>query len=250
MPTTTAPLQAAARLRERVIAARAPSAPDRAPDGLPYPPAGLRVLVDGHGDPAGFLQDSAAGRDAVLLPLQAAGVDIGALDAVLDFGCGCGRVARNWHDRGWDLHGCDYNPRLTEWCAHHLPFMQTRVNMLAPPTGYPDRRFDLVYAISILTHLTEPLARAWAAEWHRIIRPGGWLVVSTHGDQFRGALNRRQRRRYDAGDMVVKRRGARGANLCAAYHPRSYVRQLLDGFELMPLTAAPIRQDVHVARRL
>lgn len=40
------------RLRERWIAARAGDRPTSG-DGLPLPPARLRVLVDGHADPDG-----------------------------------------------------------------------------------------------------------------------------------------------------------------------------------------------------
>ena len=207
------------RLHERIIAARAREPTDPAPDGLPLPPARLRVLVDGHGDPEGFLSDSAATANAIRRALAQAGVEPGGLGSVLDFGCGCGRTARHWPDMGWDLHGCDYNPELVAWCREALPFMEVRANKLEPPTAFPAERFDLVYAISILTHLSERLAQRWVTEWARVLKPGALLLVTTHGDFYRSSLNQKKRQRYDAGEIVVSKARLEGLNACAAHHP-------------------------------
>jgi predicted SAM-dependent methyltransferase len=43
---------------------------------------------------------------------------------------------------------------------------------------YPDRLFDFVYANSVFTHVPCSLTERWAAELHRIIRPGGFLIFS------------------------------------------------------------------------
>src|SRR3712207_8856820 len=56
-------------------------------------------------------------------------------------------------------------------------FRSVRLNQAEPPAPYPDDRFELVYAISILTHLTEPAAHAWVADFARVLRPGGALIV-------------------------------------------------------------------------
>jgi SAM-dependent methyltransferase len=248
-------LRPLARLRERAIAARAPEPADPAPDGIPLPPASLRVLVDGHGDPDAFLRLGAEGAEIIRRTLARANVELEELGAILDFGCGCGRTAREWAGlRGPELHGCDYNPRLVRWCAENLRFMAARRNDLEPPAPYPDERFDLVYAISILTHMTEPLAHRWVAEWRRILRPGGLLLFSTHGDAYRDALGWRDREAYDAGAMVSVNGRMQGANACAAHHPHAFVSErLLDGFELLSFWPSPdpqgFRQDVYLARR-
>ena len=243
-----------ARLRERVVAARAPRSDGPGPDGLPLPPALLRVQVDGRGDPGAFLERGATGAALVREMVPAAGRDLEELGAMLDFGCGCGRVARHWASlTGPELHACDYNPRLVRWCAENLPFVSARTNALEPPAPYPDARFDLVYAISVLTHLTESLAARWVADWERILRPGGLLLVTTHGDAYRDALGTRQRERYDAGEAVVVSARMAGANACAAHHPPAYVTErLLRDFELVAFRPGPsprFRQDVYLARR-
>ena len=247
-------LRPVARLREEVIALREPAPSDPAPGGIPIPPARLRVLVTCAG-PEGFVRGGA--RDAAVIRRVVAdsGVELESLDAILDFGCGCGRIARHWAGlEGPEIHGCDYNPRLVDWTARNLPFVQARRNGLEPPAPYPDERFDLVYALSIVTHLTESLAQRWLEEWRRILRPGGLLAFSTQGDRYRDALGKHQRPRYDAGEIVVVSGRAAGTNACAAHHPYDYVtRRLLDGFELLSFVpgrdAPQLRQDVYLVRR-
>jgi SAM-dependent methyltransferase len=241
-------------LRERVLAARAAELEGPAPDGLPLPPARLRVLVDGSGTPEGFLAQSDVHARLIRDTLASADVHLERLGAILDFGCGCGRTARRWASlSGPELHGCDYNPQLVAWCREHLPFMEARVNALEPPAPYPDESLDLVYALSILTHLPDDLAHGWVAEWARILKPGGLLLVTTHGDAYRPALGRRAGPRYDAGQAVVVGSRMAGANACTAHHPPSYVTErLLTAFEpvaFVPGGSVPhFRQDVHLAR--
>ncbi|HYR87060.1 MAG TPA: class I SAM-dependent methyltransferase [Terriglobia bacterium] len=100
---------------------------------------------------------------------------------VLDFGCGCGRMTRFLSAvDGYVVHGCDVNPALAGWCQKNLARVQTAQTSPLPPTPYPDGIFDLVYSISILTHIPEPNIRKWLTEMARIMAPGALLVVTTH----------------------------------------------------------------------
>ena len=247
-------LRPVARGREIVRAASTDDPPGLALDGLPYPPASLRVRVmERPADQERFL---ATGRDtaaAILHTLGAGGVDPDCLGHVLDFGVGSGRVARHFGDRPWDLHGCDCNPRAVAWCRDNLPFLTAAVNGLEPPAPYADDTFDLVYAFSVLTHLTDAVGRGWIAEWRRIVRPGGLLLVSTLGDPFARGLSAGQRRRYDRGLPVVTKPRLEGMNACVAHHPPSYVTgTLLAGLDVIAVTPGGslpgLRQDLHLAR--
>ena len=62
---------------------------------------------------------------------------------------------------------------------------ESRSPLLAsdPPLDFPDGHFDFVYAISIWSHFGERSARAWLEEMHRIVAPGGHLVLTVHGAQ-------------------------------------------------------------------
>jgi 2-polyprenyl-3-methyl-5-hydroxy-6-metoxy-1,4-benzoquinol methylase len=238
------------RFRERLTAWRESGAEHDAPDGLPLPPGKLRVRVVGTADPDAFMHSSAHTADIIQTALAGSGVELGG--SVLDFGCGCGRIARRWAGLGLDLHGCDADEPAVRWCRENLPFMEARVNALEPPSPYESEQFDVIYAISILTHLTERVAHAWMAEWARMLKPGGTLLFSVHGDAYRHHLSKKALPRYDAGEMVVKGARLEGLNACVANHPYRYVTErLLAGYELLtfrPYPSATFAQDVYVAR--
>ncbi len=245
-------LRPIARSREVVRAARARDPSELAPDGLPYPPARLRVLVMTGDDPARFFHGGRTSATAIRDALARAGTAPSDFRDVLDFGCGCGRVARHFRNEAWSLHGCDYNASAIEWCEQNLPFMSSAVNRLKPPAPYPDDSFDLVYAVSVLTHLTDAVSRAWIREWQRMIRPGGVLLVTTIGDVRRDHLNPHQMAAYDDGKPVITKERLEGMNACVAHHPPAYVSgELLGGLDV--LTAVPgyttpdFPQDAYVA---
>ena len=182
-------------------------------------------------------------------------VDLATQDRILDFGCGCGKVARHWANlEGPEIHGCDYNPELVRWCQRNLPFMKVKTNQLAPPTPYDSGSFDVVYALSVFTHLPESLQRAWAAELRRILRPGGVLLLTTLGARFTERLSAERRAEFEAGRIVVQRPRLAGENLCIAIHPEPYVRQdLLADFSVLTVadcSSDGMFQDAYVARRI
>jgi 2-polyprenyl-3-methyl-5-hydroxy-6-metoxy-1,4-benzoquinol methylase len=183
-------------------------------------------------------------------------VPIEKVSAILDFGCGCGRVLRHLHSLDQTrICGTDYNPHLIEWCRANLPFGHFQVNRLAPPLNYIDAEFDLVYALSVFTHLTETLQFQWMNELSRLVKPGGYLMLSTHGERYRHRLTRAERERFAAGELVVKNNiRAPGSNTCSAYHPMAFVRdRLAGGLQLVDFIPEGARgnpnQDLYVLRK-
>ncbi len=156
--------------------------------------------------------------------------------------------------RGPEIHGTDYNPRLIEWCRQNLPFAQYGINTLYPPLAYADQKFDFIYAISVFTHMSEELQSLWMKESARILKPGGYLLITTHGASYRERLTKQELEVFDAGHLVVRYEEASGMNLCSAYHPESYVRhQLATGYSVCDFvpagTEGVIYQDIYLMRK-
>lgn len=228
------------------------------PDGFPLPPDELIEQVSGVTTRELFLSGGATGREVIEATLARHGARLAELEAILEFGIGCGRVARHWAGVDVDVHGCDYNPALVDWCRRHLPHVTAVVNGLDPPLPYADGRFDLVYALSVFTHLEERRQRDWIAELRRVTRPGGFVLFTTHGPQYDFNVSdwptADMCRRLADGELVVVLPQHAGRNACVALHPRSWVEEhMLRDLELLehvPHGAVMSGgQDLYLARR-
>jgi len=207
------------------------------------------VRVAGTADADWFLRSGRAAYDAI-----AAHVPLDEVRAVLDFGCGCGRVTRYWADFSGDVCGSDVSDAAIAWCRANLSFARFETNALAPPLALPDASFDLVYALSVFTHLTEELQLAWRDELRRVLRPGGRLLATTHGRSYISRLDAEERSRFERGELVVRWGDLPGTNLCSAYHPERYLRETLaNGFAFVELEPEGARgnptQDLVLLRR-
>jgi SAM-dependent methyltransferase len=230
-----------------------------APDGFPLPPARLIETVAGTPDPEWFLEGGRRGARTISDMLALRGRELADFGAVLDFGCGCGRVMRHLAApaggrKGPALYGTDYNRRLLTWCRRNLPVAEYATNRLRPPTSHEDGRFGFIFAFSVFTHLTEVLQLEWIAELHRILEPGGLLLVSVHGDRYVDTLDDPERARYHAGETVVRSADSAGGNRCASFHSEQCVRtRLAAGFEVLEFVPEGAlgnpHQDAYLLRR-
>jgi SAM-dependent methyltransferase len=211
----------------------------------PVPPARLRVKVSWTAD-LDFFLDSGRGQVQFIRELAARhDAPVEEMEALLDFGCGCGRLARWWSDLGGvELHGSDHDPELVDWCSRNLPFLRAAVNRLEPPLAYGKGRFDLIYALSVFTHLPAELQQRWLTELVRALRPGGLLFFTVMGTRYVDQLSPHERARFDRGEPVTQFEDVAGTNLCSVYHPPRYVESsMLDGLQLLE-SVHPGRGDV------
>ena len=101
---------------------------------------------------------------------------------VLDFGCGAGRMVR-FVSLIEDIedYALDVSSRHVEWCRKNLKGVHTVLNGTNPPMAYETGMFDLVYALSIFTHLPADSTARWIEDMARVLAPGGLLILTTHG---------------------------------------------------------------------
>ncbi len=105
---------------------------------------------------------------------------------VLDFGCGWGRLTRLFARdvEPGKLFGCDPVQPILDLCRDNgVPATLARTEFV--PEDLPfDQRFDLVYAFSVFTHLSEVAHEACLSALHRSLTPGGLLVVTIRPPEY------------------------------------------------------------------
>ena len=107
----------------------------------------------------------------------------------LDAACGTGRVARYLHELGHKVIGIDRSPEMLALARAQLPDVDFRQGLLQD-LPLPDESVDVAVTTLALCHVRdlEPVM----AEFARVLRPGGDLVISDmHAEQvFRGSVVR------------------------------------------------------------
>jgi SAM-dependent methyltransferase len=183
----------------------------------------MRVRIGGTPDAAWFLESGRRALSTIESATNAAAVELAEIDSALDFGCGVGRVLRWLKDCGLRLYGTDYDEEAVDWCRANLDFAEVCRNPLAPPLSFATNTFGLVYAFSVFTHLPVSLQALWLEELTRVTRSGGLLLMTTHGECYRGRLKGSERKTFDGGGVVVRRDQVAGTRVCSAFHPPAYV---------------------------
>ena len=133
-------------------------------------------------DAEGFLLSGSAAVD--FLDKEALGRDRKSFrdfSSILDFGCGCGRLIRSLRplcDQWASIHGCDIDPAAIAWCKENIPDASFSTVGETPPLHFQDKSIDLIYACSVFTHFDADNQFRWLAELQRIMKPGGYLLLT------------------------------------------------------------------------
>lgn len=207
-------------------------------DDVPLPPHRLMFAVAGHDDDDEFRRSRISGPKQMLEDLAVAGIDCTQIVDILDFGCGCGRFLAGWLvlQTPMRLYGCDYNPELVRWCNAKLPGVSVEENQLGKALPYAPHSFDLVYLISVMTHLTLREQQQLVSEFRRVVRPGGYVYVTFHGESFYEQLIAR----VENGEEQFRKTGfliggdeEEGTNECWTLQSPENVIGLFEGFTLV-----------------
>jgi ubiquinone/menaquinone biosynthesis C-methylase UbiE len=150
---------------------------------LPFPPLELRQITAAPDLPE-FLWTGLVDMDRIItLYEKVANHPNMESPTILDFGCGCGRMVRflNNTSASKTIHACEVNPDHVGWCRDNLNNVKVSQCDVLPPLPYQDQMFDLIYGLSVFTHLSESHAAQWLSEMKRVLKRDGILIVTIHG---------------------------------------------------------------------
>lgn len=147
--------------------------------GFPLPPASLRM---GYGSDIEYSRRAEQTQSSLREQFKKYRIDSGS--RILDWGCASGRVIRGFSDLAAhsEVWGVDQDARCIAWNKRYLsPPFRFVTNTCWPHLPFADSYFDLVYGISVFTHLGD-LVDAWLVEICRIMKPGGYAIFTVHDE--------------------------------------------------------------------
>ncbi len=242
------------RYDEWQVAKKIEQPPSHDENGLPIPNAFLITLVAGAIDWRFFLHGGRAAIETFSAAIDRHGGDFKKAERILDFGCGCGRLARHAKDlTDAEYYGVDYNARLVNWCKENLPghFSQ---NQLKPPLAFDSDFFDALYLLSVFTHLRLSTQNEWLAEYARVVKPGGIAIITFHDEDHPNiGLTSIDRDTLLADGTAVHNDDAEGSNLIAMYQTRAFAREQFSEYfevcEIVPSTENKVGQALAILRK-
>lgn len=177
---------------------------------------------------------------------------------ILDWGCGPARIVRHLPDlldKSCGIYATDYNERSIAWNKKFIKGVNFNLNYTLPPLPYVDNSFDIIYGISIFTHLPEDLHYKWFNELVRITKKNGIIFLTLQGSAFRKKLTQKELDQFDRGELITRGNTKIGHRTYSAIHPPDFVRNLINGNQLLELIEGDIRnnkpqQDIWIIKAL
>ncbi len=203
----------------------------------------------------------AGGREDAQWIVSLANPHIGLENSkILDWGCGPARIIRHLPEilgNTNKYYGTDYNAKTIRWCSTNIHGVSFSKNNLTPPLPFPEQHFDLVYGISILTHLSEENQYAWSNELYRVLSPGGVVILTTHGDAFMEKLSAAEVKVYEHQKVILRDKSKEGHRTFGTFHPPAFIRSVFtqSGFSILEhnpgkrVNESYIAQDVWILRK-
>lgn len=116
-----------------------------------------------------------------------------SLGPVCDLGCGPGHIAAHLHSRGADVCGVDLSAEMIRHARAATPEIPFEQGDMRDLSAVGDSAYGGAAALYSIVNIPSAEHPRVFAEMHRVLAPGGWLLLSfhvgegsTHVDEFLG----------------------------------------------------------------
>jgi ubiquinone/menaquinone biosynthesis C-methylase UbiE len=166
---------------------------------------------------------------------------------ILDWGCGPARIVRHLPDlldRSCSIYGTDYNSKSISWNKRAISGVNFNLNDSEPPLPYVNNSFDIIYGISIFTHLSIDLHYKWFDELVRISKNNGIIFLTLQGNAFKIKLTESELEKYEQGNLITRGNTKIGHRTYSAIHPPNFIRELIKQHQLLQHIEGDIRNNM------
>jgi SAM-dependent methyltransferase len=142
---------------------------------------------------------------------------------ILDYGCGWGRIIRlmYYFANPAQTYGCDPWDRSIAICQSDGVLGNLAISEYLPKTlPFDDQRFDLIYAFSVFTHLSERAMQTALQALHRVLSEDGVLVITIRPEEYWA---------YDQSVNPTEAAALEEAHATRGYAFRPHNREPIDG---------------------
>ena len=163
--------------------------------------------------------------------------NIKTIKSIYEWGCGPMRVLRQlpnyFPNNNIKFYGSDYNKTSVVWASKNFPNFNISLNDLNPPLPYPDNHFDVIYCISVFTHLSETVSIKYIDDIYRILKKDGIFISTFHGDMNSKVLNQKEYSLYKTGNFIERGNVLEGSRIFASYHPDLFIKKNFSKFKIL-----------------
>ncbi len=150
---------------------------------------------------------------------------------ILDWGCGVGRIIQHIPKilPKAICYGADINQQRIKWCRNNINDVLFDC-IEDEQLPYPSELFDLVFGISVFTHIHGGEQSFWLKELQRITKPGGVIIVSTHGSFFEKKMNAAELKTYHCKGWQSNQYHEKGHRLLSTYNKAVNFKEMITQF--------------------
>lgn len=152
---------------------------------------------------------------------------------LLEWGCGVSRTTRHLHKYlpvNSNIFGCDVNTEMIKWNQENIEKIKFSAINYNPPTHYKPSFFDIVFCISVLTHIDSSEQENWLKEIHRILSDDSIFLFTTHGSFYQKRLLLSELRELNYRGVFTKLYTKKGHRLMSTYNKSDEFKNLVNKY--------------------